>query len=130
MQIDAHDCVKNKITGRYHSNKKQEISKTMRKTRKETQANPKYQDNNSTMTRVERKKKYQELKKTLKEMYTSEMETIEEESKDVMSVPSHYKKYTLHDQKIIVKQPVRELRKQGESYEGPENAKKIDLAEP
>ncbi|MCO5567826.1 hypothetical protein L7F22_021522 [Adiantum nelumboides] len=58
------------------------------------------------------------------------METTEEENQDIMSVPSHYKKYTLQDCKIIVEQPVRELRKQGESYEGPKNAKKIDLAEP
>ncbi|MCO5606548.1 hypothetical protein L7F22_060736 [Adiantum nelumboides] len=82
------------------------------------------------MTRIERRKKYRELKKTLKEVYTMEMETTEEENKDIMSVPSHYKKYTLHDRKIIVEQPIQELRKQGESYEGPENVKKIDLAEP
>ncbi|MCO5549970.1 hypothetical protein L7F22_003447 [Adiantum nelumboides] len=56
------------------------------------------------------------------------METTNEENQDIMSVPSHYKKYTLQDRKIIVEQSVRELRKQGESYEGPENTKKIDLA--
>ncbi|MCO5605372.1 hypothetical protein L7F22_059555 [Adiantum nelumboides] len=57
------------------------------------------------------------------------METTKEENQDIMSV-SYYKKYTLQDHKIIVEQPVRELRKQGESYEGPKNAKKIDLAKP
>ncbi|RYA42777.1 hypothetical protein [Enterobacter cloacae complex sp. GF14B] len=101
MQIDANDCVKDKITGRYPSKKNSEMSQTLRKARKGTQE--KSQNKKPLMTRVERKKKYQELKKDLKEIYTTEMETTEEDGKDVMHVPSHYKKYTLQDRKIIAK---------------------------
>ncbi|MCO5559260.1 hypothetical protein L7F22_012855 [Adiantum nelumboides] len=87
-------------------------------------------DEETCMTKIERWKKYQELKKTLKEIYTMEIETTEEDNKDIMSVPTHYIKYTLQDRKIIVEQPVRDLREKGESYEGPQYAKKIDLVKP
>ena len=46
---------------------------------------------------------------------------------DGISVPSHFKKYTIQNRKIVVTQPMREPREHG-SYDGPENAKKIDLA--
>ena len=42
-------------------------------------------------------------------------------------MPSHFKKYTIQNRKIVVTQPMREPREHG-SYDGPENAKKIDLA--
>ncbi|MCO5557917.1 hypothetical protein L7F22_011490 [Adiantum nelumboides] len=57
------------------------------------------------------------------------METDEDANLDKMDVPSHYKKYTIQDRKIIVQQPMRELKEPGTSYDGPEKAKKIDLAE-
>ena len=46
---------------------------------------------------------------------------------DGISMPSHFKKYTIQNRKIVVTQPMREPREHG-SYNGPENAKKIDLA--
>ncbi|MCO5569916.1 hypothetical protein L7F22_023630 [Adiantum nelumboides] len=58
------------------------------------------------------------------------METDEDANSDKMDVPSHYKKYTIQDRKIIVQQPMRELKEPGTSYDGPKKAKKIDLAEP
>ncbi|MCO5565132.1 hypothetical protein L7F22_018803 [Adiantum nelumboides] len=58
-----------------------------------------------------------------------EMETDEDANSDKMDVPSHYKKYTIQDRKTIVQQPMRELKEPGTSYDGPEKAKKIDLAE-
>ncbi|MCO5603086.1 hypothetical protein L7F22_057231 [Adiantum nelumboides] len=82
------------------------------------------------MTKTERKSEYSKLKKTFKDVWTTEMETDEDCNSDKMDVPSHYKKYTIQDRKIIVQQPMRELKEPGTSYDGPEKAKKIDLAEP
>ena len=53
----------------------------------------------------------------------------EGDNQDNMSVPSHFKRYTIQDRKVIVQQPKRTLEEPGQSYDGPENAKKIDLAE-
>ncbi|MCO5548431.1 hypothetical protein L7F22_001887 [Adiantum nelumboides] len=44
-----------------------------------------------------------------------------------MSVLSHYRKFTIQDKKIVLTEPIKE-RKDKESYNGPEDAKKIDLA--
>ncbi|MCO5587407.1 hypothetical protein L7F22_041355 [Adiantum nelumboides] len=57
------------------------------------------------------------------------METDDDTNSDKMNVPFHYKKYTIQDRKIIVQQPMRELKEPGTSYDGPKKAKKIDLAE-
>ncbi|MCO5581702.1 hypothetical protein L7F22_035591 [Adiantum nelumboides] len=82
------------------------------------------------MTKTERKSEYNKLKKTLKDVWTTEMETDEDANSDKMDVPSHYKKYTIQDRKIIVQQPMKELKEPGTSYDGPKKAKKIDLDEP
>ena len=50
----------------------------------------------------------------------------EGENQDNMSVPSHFKRYTIQDRKVIVQQPKQTLE---EPRHGPENAKRIDLAE-
>ena len=47
---------------------------------------------------------------------------------EVHSLPPELKKYTIQDRKVIVQQPIRTAQKPGESYDGLENAKKIDLA--
>ena len=59
------------------------------------------------------------------------MESSDESKKDkeAISVPSHYKKYTIQDRRLVVEQPKRE-RQPGKSYDGSEDAKKIDWAEP
>ena len=57
------------------------------------------------------------------------MESNESNTKDGVSVRSHYKRYTIQDWKVIVQQPVCEQQKPRESYKGPKNAKRIDLAE-
>ncbi|MCO5578895.1 hypothetical protein L7F22_032744 [Adiantum nelumboides] len=46
------------------------------------------------------------------------------------SVPTHYKKYTVEEHKIILKKPDLEKANQGVSYDGPEDAKKNKLANP
>ena len=53
----------------------------------------------------------------------------ERRNKDGISVPSHYKKYTVKDRKILMQLPDRQNEK-NKSYDGPEDAKKIDIAEP
>ena len=46
------------------------------------------------------------------------------------SVPSHYKKYTVEERKIILQRPTRKKVVAGVSYDGQEEAKKVDLAQP
>ena len=46
-------------------------------------------------------------------------------------MPTHFKAYTIQDRKVSVEMPRREKPKQmGESYDGPEDAKRVDLALP
>ena len=47
-----------------------------------------------------------------------------------MSVPKHYKKYTIEERKIIWKKPNPQQLVADISYKGPEVAKKIDLTSP
>ena len=47
-----------------------------------------------------------------------------------ISVPSHYKKYEVEERKIVVQKLDREKVVAGVSYDGQEEAKKIDLAQP
>ena len=48
---------------------------------------------------------------------------------DTLSVPSNFKRYTIEDRKIVLQQPQREKALNArESYDGPEDAKRIDLA--
>ena len=52
----------------------------------------------------------------------------ENELEEIHPLPPQLKKYTIQERKIIVQQPVRTAQKPRESYDGLENAKKIDLA--
>ena len=44
-------------------------------------------------------------------------------------MPSHYKKYTVEERKIVLQKPTREKVVAGVSYDGQEEAKKVDLAQ-
>ncbi|MCO5564364.1 hypothetical protein L7F22_018024 [Adiantum nelumboides] len=127
--VKANDCVKDKITGQFAKTQKRVNQKKNKHEKKGIKLNEGWEIR-SRMTKTERKSEYNKLKKTLKDVWTTEMETDEEVNSDKMDVPSHYKKYTIQDRKIIVQQPMRELKKPGTSYDGPEKAKKIDLAKP
>ena len=76
-------------------------------------------------------KRYNEPKYKLKNLWTTEMESSTDETGNdenpKIEAPSHYCKYTIQDRTLVVQQPLREP-KPNESYDGPENAKKIDLA--
>ena len=69
--------------------------------------------------------------KELEEWFTdSDSDNSEEKQhKDGISVPSHYKKYTVEDRKILMQLPDQQ-NERNKSYDGPEDAKKIDIAEP
>ena len=58
------------------------------------------------LTKMERKPKYNELKRTMKEVWTIEMES-EEDKGEIQSLPSHLKQYTVQERKIVVQQPIR-----------------------
>ena len=46
-------------------------------------------------------------------------------------VPSNFKRFTVQDRKIVLQPPTREKPETpGISYDGPEDAKKVDIAEP
>ena len=52
----------------------------------------------------------------------------DESDKEGLSAPLHFKRYTIQDRTIVLQQPKREKQNPGKSYDGPENSKKIDLA--
>ena len=81
-------------------------------------------------TKVERKALVQERKRVLKAAWTSSSDNSESEE-DAVSVPPNFKKFTIEDRKIILQKPIRvKPEVPGVSYDGPKDAKKIDLAEP
>ena len=59
--------------------------------------------------------------------WSTEME-FEDSDKEGLSAPSHFKRYTIKERKIVLQQPKREKQNPRESYDGPKNSKKIDLA--
>lgn len=82
------------------------------------------------LTKVERKALVQEQKKVLKAAWSSTSDDSEGD-KGSASFPSNFMKYTIQDRKIVLQQPIWEKPETpGVSYDGPEDAKKIDLAEP
>lgn len=80
------------------------------------------------LTKTKKKAKYNKLKCKMKQVWTIEMDS-EDERNENMSFPSHFKQYTIQDRKVVVQQPIRTSEVLGKSYDGPENAKRIDLAE-
>ncbi|MCO5586696.1 hypothetical protein L7F22_040638 [Adiantum nelumboides] len=127
--VKANACIKDKITGQFVKAKKRDNHKKNKLEKKGTKLSEGWEIR-SGMTKNERKSEYNKLKKTFKDVCTTEMEMDEDANSDKMDVPFHYKKYTIQDRKIIVQQPMRELKEPGTSYDGPEKAKKIDLVEP
>ncbi|MCO5577550.1 hypothetical protein L7F22_031381 [Adiantum nelumboides] len=126
--VKANDCVKDKITGQFAKTQKEVNQKKNKHEKKGIKLNEGWEIG-SKMTKTERKSEYNKLKKPLKDVWTTEMETDEDANSDKMDVPSHYKKCNIQDRKIIVQQPMREMKEPRTSYDGLEKAKKIDLAE-
>ena len=64
------------------------------------------------MTNLERKQKHNELKRTLKQEWSTEMETENTDS-GVLNAPSHFKCYTVEERKVILQHPKREPKNLG-----------------
>ena len=77
------------------------------------------------LTKTQREAKCSEFKRTMKEMWTTQMES-ENDNEEIQSLPSHFKRYTIQDRRIIIEQPIREMVDPGKLYDGPKNAKIID----
>ena len=136
--VQARDCVKDKVTGCYlaqvvrptakeNKTKTKKIENSENKTSKHKEKQEKQKEDKPKLSKTERKAKYQELKRTLNKVWSTDTES-ETELEEVHSLPPQLKRYTIQERKIVVQQPVRTAQKPGESYDGLENAKKIDLA--
>ena len=65
----------------------------------------------------------------LKRAWLSTDDESDKEANDEQDLPSNFKKYTIEDRKIKLLKPKREKpTTTGQSYEGPEDAKQVDLA--
>ena len=112
--VGAYDCIKDEVSGLYsmHSTQNKQQTKPRKQNKKDnkTEQEREQTDEEPNSTKLERKKKFRELKKTLKGVWTTKMETSDEsdKDKDAISVPSHYKKYTIQDRHLVVEQPKRE----------------------
>ena len=79
-------------------------------------------ENKPIMTKLERKQKHNELKRTLNKEWSIEMETDNTDGK-VINAPLHFKCYIVEERKVILQNPKREPQKLGESYDRPKNSK-------
>ena len=80
-------------------------------------------------TKTKRKALREEQKQIIK-AYSSSDDSKEEVTKDQLDLPSAFKKYTIQDRTILLEKPKRQKPLEvGESYEGPEGAKQVDLAQ-
>ena len=65
----------------------------------------------------------------LKRTWSSTNDESDKEENDEQDLPSNFKKYTIEDRKIKLLKPKREKpTTTRQSYEGPEDAKQVDLA--
>ena len=81
------------------------------------------------MTKVERKALLEERKRMLKTAWSSASDDSNEEANTNM--PDGLKKFTIEDRKIILQKPVRQKPETpGVSYDGPQDSKQVNLAEP
>ena len=60
----------------------------------------------------------------------NKQEDTEEKLITPVSVPKHYKKYTIKERKIVWQKPNQEQPIVGISFEEPKDAKRVDLAYP
>ena len=112
--VKSKGSAKDKITGCYlmqdiEIQNKSKTNKT--KSNKNVKKQEKKQKNNKNMNEWElkkagRKAKYNNSKRTMKEVWTIEMES-EEDKGDIQSLPSHFKRYIVQDRKIVVQQPIK-----------------------
>ena len=134
--VGAEDCIKNEVKWRYDFQLVQEVMEKTGanpKKKQRDQANWKLRHSKdilvvSGMTKVEQKALLEERKHMLKTAWstTSDDSSEIEESIDMLD---GLKKYTIADRKVILQKPMRQKPETpGVSYDGPEDAKQVDLA--
>ena len=136
--MGAEDAIKDEVKWRYgfqliqetmeeakdHPEKKKK--KRIRRKAKSKESKP--DSKKPKMTKLERKLKFKEYTQMMKEAWSSMGEDTEEEIG--VTVPDGLKKYTIEDRKIILQKPMRQKPETpGISYDGPEDAKQINLAD-
>ena len=135
--MGAEDCVKEDVRWRYGF-------QLVKNLNKDGNTNPKKKRNrkprvrkagvnlvNVEMMKAERKSLKQECKKMLKEAWSSGSDDSTDKDEDDASVPSNFKHFTVQDRQVVLQRPNRQKPKMPRvSYDGLEDAKKIDLAEP
>ena len=62
--------------------------------------------------------------------WSIDWENCQQENSDKLSVHFQYKKYTVANRKIVLKQPMREIPEENISYNLPELSKIVNLAQP
>ena len=115
-RVNANDCIKDRITGIYTITSKN--TEKQKKTQQNKTPQPK------TKTKKEQTKENQQAK------WSTDWEDSQEENTDKLSVPSHFKKYTVANRKIVLKQPMREIPQDKISYDLPKLSKIVNLAQP
>ena len=84
-----------------------------------------------SMTNVEQKALREEKKRVLKAAWSSMSDNSMDDKAIATKLPSSFKCFMVQDQKIILQSPTREKPKTpGISYDGPKDAKKVDITKP
>ena len=117
MWVNAQDCTKDKITGLYSVTDKHIPSEN--------------KPNKTKIAHEKTKNKTKEERKRAKQQadWSTNWENSQEENNDKISVPSHYKEYTVANRRIVLKQPIREVPEEKISYDLPKQSKTISLAQ-
>ena len=115
-KVNAEDCIKDKMTGVYT------IS-----AQKTTKINKQPQ---SKITKTKNKTDKARNRETQQDNWSTDWDNSQDENSDKLSVPSHFKKYTVESQKIVLRQPVREVPEEKISYDLPKMSKTVNLAQP
>ena len=111
------------------SDDKTNMKKKKRVKRKARSKESRPESDTPKMTKLERKLKFKEYTQMMKEAWSSLSGDDTEEELGV-TVPDGLKKYTIEDRKIILQKPMRQKPDTpGISYDGPKDAKQINLAE-
>ena len=104
--VNAEDCIKDLVTGLYSLQLQHSIAK--RTARQKRNVKPLIK--NRKQPTKEQQKFVDRLEDINKQRWSTSWDTDSSEEdggSDLISVPSHYKKYTVEDREIMVKQPER-----------------------
>ena len=137
--VGATDCVTEEVKWWYGFQLVQQVMEKMGenpKKNKKSRARQKSQKSDvkpidpiPKMTKVERKALLDEQKRMLKTAWSTASDDSSEDEVNT-DMPDGLKKYTIEDRKIILQKPMRQKPETpGVSYDGPEDAKQVDLAQ-